>query len=170
MNRAVFVDRDGTVIPDRGYLATAEGVELLPGAGEGLAALAAAGFALILVTNQSGVGRGYFGVEEVVRQHARLAELLAPFGVRWAAVRVCPHRPEEDCDCRKPRPGMLVSAAAELGVGLADSYMIGDKESDIAAGLAAGCRAVSVGPAPLPGAHLHAADLHAAAEAILREA
>ena len=165
MNLAIFIDRDGTVIEDRGYLADVDGVCLLPGAGEGLARLAAAGFLLVLITNQSGVGRGYFDLDAVDRQHQRLAELLRPFGVRWAAIRVCPHRPDDDCDCRKPRPGMILSAAKELDISLPDSYVIGDKESDLAAGRAAGCRTVAIGP--LPAADLHAPDLRQAAETIL---
>jgi D-glycero-D-manno-heptose 1,7-bisphosphate phosphatase len=145
MNKAVFLDRDGTVIRDYGYLADPEQIALLPGAGKALAALQNAGFLLVLITNQSGVGRGFFSETAVHAQHARLHDLLAPFGVRIAAIEYCPHAPEENCACRKPSPHMLLRAAAKLDVRLTDSFMIGDKPTDIAAGKAAGCRTVAIG-------------------------
>jgi len=145
MNKAVFLDRDGTVIRDHSYLAEVERVELLPGAGAALARLRAAGYLLVIVTNQSGVGRGYFSAELVDRQHERLRELLDAQGVKVAGFRYCPHAPEDACECRKPLPGMLLSAAAEFDIRLGDSFMVGDKLSDIAAGRAAGCRTVAIG-------------------------
>jgi D-glycero-D-manno-heptose 1,7-bisphosphate phosphatase len=143
--RAVFLDRDGTVIVDKDYLATVEGVELLPGAGEALARLAGLGFRLVLVSNQSGVGRGYFPAAIVHAQFARLQQLLLPYGVTLAHLEFCPHAPEEQCACRKPQPGMLLAAAAKLDLDCAASYMIGDKSADVGAGRAAGCRTVRLG-------------------------
>ena len=148
MSRAVFADRDGTVIVDRGYLATVEGVTLLPDAGPAFGRLCAAGLLLVIVTNQSGIGRGLFSSEVVSAQHRRLAELLAAFGVRLAAVEVCPHAPWENCTCRKPAPGLLLQAAKRLAIDLPSSFMIGDKTTDIAAGQAAGCRTVALGRLP----------------------
>ena len=144
MNKAVFLDRDGTVVVDRGYLADPAGLELLPGVPEALVALRKAGFKLVLVTNQSGIGRGHFSRAAVDQQHRRLAQLLAPHGIGFDGVFVCPHRPDEGCTCRKPSPEMLRAAAADLGLELKASFMVGDKGSDVVAGRAAGCRTVRV--------------------------
>ena len=168
LSKAVFLDRDGTVIPDANYLATVAGVTLLPGAGEALAALARAGFLLVLVTNQSGIGRGYFTAAMVTAQHQRLQELLQPFGVAFAAIEFCPHAPDMACDCRKPQPGMLLAAAQKLHISFADSVMVGDKPADVAAGRATGCRTVFIGPQPCAAADFSAPTLTAAAEWILR--
>ena len=167
LNKAVFLDRDGTVIPDANYLATVEGVMLLPGAGEALAALARAGFLLVLVTNQSGIGRGYFTAETVAAQHRRLQELLEPFGIKFAAIEFCPHAPDTACDCRKPKPGMLLAAAGKLHVSTVASFMIGDKPADVEAGRAVGCRTVFIGPQPCAAADFSTPTLAAAAEWIL---
>ncbi len=145
MHRAVFLDRDGTLIVDRGYLDNVAGVELLPGVGEALARLAAAGFLLVVVSNQSGVGRGYFEYSMVEAQHRRLQELLAMHGVRLAAGKYCPHAPDQHCPCRKPKPQMLIEAAAELEIDLSASWMIGDKASDVEAGQAATCQTILLG-------------------------
>ena len=145
MNRAVFVDRDGTVVVDKAYLSTVDGIELLPRAGEALARLAADGFALVLATNQSGIGRGLFSRSIVAAQHERLATLLAPFGVVFADVAVCPHVPCDACSCRKPADGLLRTTAARLAIDLRASFMVGDKRSDVEAGRRAGCTTVFVG-------------------------
>jgi len=141
----VFLDRDGTLIRDTGYLDNVAGVQLLPGVGAALAALARAGFVLVVVTNQSGIGRGLIRTEVVEQQHDRLRELLRPAGVDLAAVEYCPHAPDTGCDCRKPLPGMLLRAACRLGIDLAASFMVGDKPADVGAGHAAGCRTVFIG-------------------------
>ena len=170
MARAVFLDRDGTVIVDRAYLDNVEGVQLLPRAGEALSLLATHGFLLVVVTNQSGIGRGYFSAQTVEAQHRRLEELLAAFGVRLAGVAVCPHAPWEECDCRKPAPGLIARAAARLQIDLSRSYVIGDKVGDVAAGRAAGCMTVRVGE-PCPDADAAVPDLWQAAQWVLaREA
>jgi len=155
------------VIVDRGYLDTVDGVCLLPGAGDGLAALAAAGYALVLVSNQSGIGRGYYGRAVVDAQHDRLASLLEPYGVRFAAIEVCPHAPADACACRKPHPELLVRAARRLGLDLQGSFMVGDKLSDVRAGQAAGCRTVFLGAERPAGAEFCAPGLRAAATVIL---
>jgi histidinol-phosphate phosphatase family protein len=133
--RAVFLDRDGTVIAERHYLSDPAGVELLPGAAEGLRRMRALGLPLVLVTNQSGVGRGYFGRDAVERVHGRLIELLAAEGVALSAIYSCPHAPDEACGCRKPLPGLLEQAARELGLDLPTCFVIGDKPCDIDLGL-----------------------------------
>lgn len=169
LRKAVFLDRDGTVIPDHGYLANTEGVTLLPGAGEALQQLAAAGYLLVLVTNQSGIGRGYFTRAVVDAQHDRLCELLRPFGVAFAGIEVCPHLPDEKCDCRKPRPGMLHKAAKALGVDLFHSFMVGDKVADVIAGRAAGCRTIRIGSSCTDAADYFTDSLAKAAAWILRQ-
>jgi D-glycero-D-manno-heptose 1,7-bisphosphate phosphatase len=148
---AVFLDRDGVVIEDSHYLGSADCVRLLPGAAEAIAALNRAGWAVVVVTNQSGVARGLFTEADVNAVHTHLAQLLGGYGAEIDAFHFCPHHSEAevarfrvDCDCRKPRPGMLLRAAAELGIDLAASWMIGDRVSDLEAGAAVGCRTVLV--------------------------
>ena len=146
--RAVFLDRDGTLIEDMGYLKNPDGVRLLPGCGVALAALQRNGFLLVLVSNQSGIGRGWLTRDEVERVHERVVSLLAEHGARFDAVYYCPHGPEEGCACRKPAPGMLLQAARELEIDLRTSFLVGDKPSDIEAGHRAGCRTVLLGVDP----------------------
>ena len=136
--RAVFLDRDGTIIEDRHYLADPAGVVLLPGAGEALGRLCAAGCGLFVVTNQSGIGRGYFREEDFLACQNRLEELLRPFGAAIAAVRHCPHEPSAGCACRKPGTGMWESLRAAHGLNPAECVMAGDKTEDLLFGLNAG--------------------------------
>jgi D-glycero-D-manno-heptose 1,7-bisphosphate phosphatase len=142
--RAVFLDRDGTLVEEVPYLHDPERVVLLAGAGA-LAGLAAAGYALVVVTNQSGVARGRYDEAAVGAVHRRLAELLAGVGVRLDAVLYCPHHPEgtvpgyaRACRCRKPGPGMLEAASTRLGLDLAASFLIGNHPTDVGAAAAAG--------------------------------
>jgi D-glycero-D-manno-heptose 1,7-bisphosphate phosphatase len=139
--RAVFLDRDGTINLDPGYLSRPEQMQLLPGVGEALASLRRAGFALVVVSNQSGVGRGIIALEAMTRIHSRMEELLAPFGVQIDAYSLCFHRPDDDCECRKPKPKLIIDGALAVGAELSTSYMVGDKLSDLHAGRAAGCLA-----------------------------
>jgi D-glycero-D-manno-heptose 1,7-bisphosphate phosphatase len=148
---AVFLDRDGVMIEDVHYLSDVGQVRLIPGAAEAIAKLNAAGVAVVVVTNQSGVARGYFSEDRVGEVHARLDELLAECRGRVDRYYYCPHHPDAEvelyraaCECRKPKPGMLHRAAAELGLNLARAYLVGDKASDLAAGGAAGCKTVLV--------------------------
>jgi len=131
---AVFLDRDGTVIADKHYLHDPSGVELLPGAAEGLRRMRELGLVLVLVSNQSGVGRGYFSRGDVERVHGRLAELLEEQGVQLDAMYVCPHAPGEECDCRKPAPGLIERACAELNLDPRRSFVVGDKPCDVELG------------------------------------
>lgn len=134
----VFLDRDGTLVVERGYLSDPAGLELLPGVPAALQTLHAAGFALIVVSNQSGIGRGYFTVERAYATMARLRVLLRAHGVELDGIYFCPHRPEEGCPCRKPGIGLLERAAEDHGLSLTRSVMIGDKRLDVATGQRAG--------------------------------
>jgi len=149
MRPAIFLDKDHTLIPDIPYNVDPERITLTPGAGEALCRLQNAGYALVVVSNQSGVARSLFpfsalaGVEEKVRQ------LLANYGVKLDGFFVCPHHPEGnhrdyaiDCSCRKPLPGLLYRAARSLELDLTHSWMVGDIWSDMAAGRGAGCRTI----------------------------
>ena len=142
---AALLDRDGTLIVERDYLADPEGVELLPGAAEGLRRMRGLGLALVVVTNQSGVGRGYFSETTLRAVHERMESLLAREGVRLDGIYYCPHAPDDGCDCRKPATGLADRAARELGFALHRSAVVGDKGSDVALARALGVPAVLVG-------------------------
>jgi histidinol-phosphate phosphatase family protein len=117
---------------------------LLPGAGEALRALQRRGLLLILVSNQSGIGRGLITAQEAQAVHRRLEEMLLEQGVRLTGAYYCPHAPDGGCDCRKPSPNMILRAAREFGIDRARSFMVGDKPTDVAAGRRAGCRNILV--------------------------
>jgi histidinol-phosphate phosphatase family protein len=129
--RFVLLDRDGTIIVERNYLSDPAGVELLPGATRGLKQLRAVGLGLVVITNQSGIGRGYFSSAEVEKVHGRMVHLLAQAGATLDAIYICPHAPEQGCSCRKPAPAMAVRAAEEWAFDLRESFVIGDKPCDI---------------------------------------
>jgi len=175
--RAVFLDRDGTLNVDTGYVSRPQDVRLVPGAAAGARSLARAGFALVIASNQSGIARGLMTEAQADAVDARLLELLAEHGVTIEATYRCPHlvggpvaRYAVECECRKPRPGMLVQAARELGLDLARSWMVGDGDRDVDAGLAAGTRAVLITDDPAAAGDgqrvFSAADLAAAARII----
>jgi D-glycero-D-manno-heptose 1,7-bisphosphate phosphatase len=179
--RAVFLDRDGTINIEKSYLHRPEEFEFVPGAPEAIRLLKEAGFLVVVVTNQSGVARGYYDEEAVHRLHRFMDGELAKIGASVDAYYLCPHHPlhgvagyRVECACRKPLPGMLLAAAEALGIDLTRSYIVGDKMADVAAGLAAGCRPLLVltgygadeaGLLP-PGVPVHV-DILAAVEAIL---
>ena len=144
MRRAVFLDRDGVLLP----VVVRDGiprpiadeeVELLPGVAEACRTLREAGFLLVVVTNQPDIARGTVSAEAVERINARLRSMLP-----LDDLRVCPHDDADDCDCRKPRPGLLVDAASDWEVELASSFMVGDRWRDVGAGRRAGCRVIFV--------------------------
>ncbi|MDB5313708.1 MAG: gmhB 3 [Gemmataceae bacterium] len=148
---AIFLDRDGVVVEDTHYLGSPEQVQLVPGSADAIASLNQAGWPVVVVTNQSGVARGLFTAGAVDAVHAHLSELLAGYGARIEAFYFCPHYPtadveayRSDCACRKPKPGMLLRAAADLGLDLGRSWMVGDRASDLEAGAAAGTRTILV--------------------------
>jgi len=150
MQRAVFLDRDGTINLEKEYLYLIEDFDFVPGAPEAIRLLNEAGFFVVVVTNQSGVGRGYYTEEDVELLHRHIARELALCGARVDAWFYCPHHPAGrgsyslSCSCRKPLPGMLREAAQRFDIDLVRSVMIGDKLVDIEAGLAAGCRPILV--------------------------
>lgn len=142
--RFILLDRDGTVIVERNYLSDPAGVELARGAAAGLRRLAAAGFGLALITNQAGIARGYFDLDTLNRVHQRLIELLAAESVRLDGIYYCPHGPDDGCDCRKPRTGMVKQAARELGFDPQEAIMIGDNVGDIELGRRVGATTILV--------------------------
>jgi D,D-heptose 1,7-bisphosphate phosphatase len=139
---AVFFDRDGTLIRDSGYLCSPDEVELIPGAVALLRGLRSAGFVLVVVSNQSGVGRGWITQEQARSVDHRFRAVLTGHGITLDGVYYCLHAPGANCDCRKPKPGLLLRAAAEFGIDLERSYIIGDKVSDVEAGAAVGCHPI----------------------------
>ena len=143
---AVFLDRDGVINENvtGDYVRSWEALRILPGALEAIADLTRAGYPIVVVSNQQGVGKGLMTASDVEEIHQRLAGAIERSGGRVAAVRYCPHLADEGCVCRKPKPGLLVAAAAELGVDLAKSVFVGDAVSDVEAARAAGCRPILV--------------------------
>jgi D-glycero-D-manno-heptose 1,7-bisphosphate phosphatase len=148
---AVFLDKDGTLVEDVPYNVDPVKVRLRPGAGPALRRLADGGFALVVVTNQSGVARGLFPQKALRDVEVGLRALLAPFGAELIGFHACPHHPrgsvspfDRDCECRKPKPGLLLGAALSHGLDLSRSWMVGDILDDVEAGRRAGCRTVLI--------------------------
>jgi D-glycero-D-manno-heptose 1,7-bisphosphate phosphatase len=149
--RAVFIDRDGTISEEVGYVNHPTRYRVFPFAAEALRALNEAGWLAVLVTNQAGVARGYFAEEMITKVHALLEQELAHEGARLDAIYYCPHHPSVgeppyrlDCDCRKPKPGLITRAAAEFDIDLTHSWMIGDRYGDTELARNAGTRAALV--------------------------
>jgi D-glycero-D-manno-heptose 1,7-bisphosphate phosphatase len=172
--KAVFLDRDGTLVRDVDYLTDPAELELLPGVPEALRELRGAGFLLLVVTNQSAVARGWLTEPELEHINRELNRLLARQRAAIDAFYHCPHLPEGtvqryaiDCPCRKPRPGLLQRAAREWDVALGNSYMVGDSERDVEAGRRAGCKTVYLGTGCGVEADAEAAGLLAASRFIL---
>ncbi|MCI4679476.1 HAD family hydrolase [Rhodoblastus acidophilus] len=143
-----LLDRDGTIILDKVYLSDPKLIEFAPGAIKGLQMLRDAGFALILVTNQSGVARGYFDENCINRVHDRLGALLAGHELELAAIYFCPHGPDDACACRKPEPGMARKAMTDFGFSAEQAVVIGDSVADVGMAEAAGLRAIRIGTDP----------------------
>ena len=151
MTRAVFLDRDGTIIHGVPYLSSPEELVLLPNSARAIRLFKEEGFTVVIATNQSGIARGYFTEERLHEIHDRLLGLLSEEGASIDAVYYCPHLPEGvvaeysiECQCRKPKTGMLLRAAREHGINLKSSIMIGDTPGDVLAGNAVGCKTVLV--------------------------
>lgn len=141
LNKAVFLDRDQTIIEDNeGYLNNPAKVKLLPGAAQAIKTLNENGFKVIITTNQSGIARGYFTEDDLQKIHDKMLELLKREGALINAIYHCPHHPDANCTCRKPLPGMIIQAAIEHEIDLKQSYLVGDNESDVQAGINAGCK------------------------------
>jgi D-glycero-D-manno-heptose 1,7-bisphosphate phosphatase len=140
----VLVDRDGTLLQDSGFMHRIAEYAPLPGAIEGLRLLQETGFGIALVTNQSGIGRGYFSEEDFQRFQTHFIEDFAAHGVRIEATYFCPHRPDAGCACRKPATGLLERAERELDIDLQRSWVVGDSPEDMELARRAGCRGVYV--------------------------
>ena len=152
MKKAIFLDRDGTINRDVNFLIDFKDFELIEGSLEALKILQDLDYHLFIVSNQSGIARGYLDEARLAEIHARLTELLLERGVRIAGIYYCPHLPEGtvaryavECDCRKPKPGLILQAAREHGIDLSASYIVGDRLRDVEAGRAAGCRSILIG-------------------------
>jgi len=142
--RFALLDRDGTINEERHHLATADEVALIPGSADALVRLRDLGMGIVVVTNQAEVGRGNLAAEELDRIHDRLRGLLAEQGASVDAIEVCPHAPEDGCDCRKPQPGMALRAAARLGFDTREGIVVGDHLADLGMGRAIGATTILV--------------------------
>lgn len=157
MNKAIFLDRDGTLNPDPGYISNPDEYWLYDGVTEALARLKQAGYLLILITNQSGVSRGIVSEEQLNAVFAKMNKLLADGGVKLDGIYYCPHHPDHpykgvaECNCRKPKPGMILQAIKDFDVDPSVSYMIGDRTSDIKIGLASNVAPVCIQEKPFEG-------------------
>ena len=152
MNKAVFLDRDGTINVEKNYLYKIEDFEFLPGVVESLKSLQQAGFLLIIITNQSGIGRGYYTIQDFQKLNSWMVDYLKSQGVFITDVYYCPHLPDaqieeyrKDCNCRKPKSGMYEQAIIDHNIALSESYAIGDKIRDCAICESTECRGFLVG-------------------------
>lgn len=148
LKRAIFLDRDGVIIEDTGYISSIDDIHLIPGIIQGLSNLQN-DFRIIIITNQSGVARGYFTESDLIKIHERLIAILAAYDIYIDSIYFCPHHPtagkgkyKQNCECRKPKPGMLIQASKDFGLNLRESVIIGDMESDIECGLSVGTKTV----------------------------
>jgi len=146
--RAVFLDRDGTIAKDVPYCSRVEDFDILDSVAQAIRLLNEQSFKVIVITNQSGIARGRFTQQTLALIHQRMQEELAEHGARVNGIFVCPHHPDEECECRKPKPALILQAAEEMGIELRLSYMVGDAPKDIEAGSSAGCKTVLVTTGP----------------------
>ncbi len=144
MQRALFVDRDGTIIHDPGYLSSVDQISFYPDVLDTLAQIKKQGLLLFIITNQSGVGRGYFDESQLSQVHEALTAMMSDAGVEVDAIKYCPHAPDEKCPHRKPSPNMVLDIAKKFDVDLKNSFFVGDKVSDIQTGKSAGCTTVLI--------------------------
>lgn len=147
-NRAAFIDRDGTMAKDAHYCSRPEDFELFPYAAKAIRLLNKCGFKVIVVTNQSGIARGYFTEETLAQIHEKMKDELAKQEAHVDDIYYCPHHPDDCCDCRKPKPKLIVQAAKEHNIDLGHSFVVGDLQIDIDMGKLAGCRTILIGTPP----------------------
>jgi histidinol-phosphate phosphatase family protein len=173
--RAVFLDRDGTMNRDVPYCRRPEDFELFPDTARAIKLLNESGYKVIIITNQSGVARGYFTKETLARIHQKMRDQLAEKGAHIDGLYYCPHHPDDNCDCRKPKPKMVLQAVQEHDVDLKRSFVVGDKPLDIQLGQNVGCRTVLIpsdpggaGPEPCTPDYT-ATDLYQAALWIIKQ-
>jgi D-glycero-D-manno-heptose 1,7-bisphosphate phosphatase len=157
-DKVVILDRDGTIVVDRGYLADPAGLEFEPAAPEGLRWLHRRGYRLIVISNQSGVGRGYFTTERLAAMNERLRAMIETAGAKLDGIYCCPHAPDAGCECRKPGQALMLRAASELGFDPRAAYVVGDKDSDIEFGHRAGARTILIDPHATGAQYAHRAD------------
>lgn len=144
MSFLVILDRDGTLIVEKNYLAKPDEVEILDGVVDGLKSLKLLGGKFSVVTNQSGIGRGYYKLEDAVAVNDRMLDEFSKHGIDFSSIHICPHTPEDNCLCRKPKIKLLLDACEAAGLNAAHAFMVGDKSSDIEAGKNAGIRTILV--------------------------
>jgi len=144
MKRAIFIDRDGTIIKDKGYITNVSFVELIPGAAQAINRFHSLGFIVVLVTNQSAVGRGYITEDELAKIHKTMKQLLFQEGSFLDAIYACPHHPDERCGCRKPEPGLIRKACKDFDINIAKSYIVGDQKADVELGKKEGMSSILV--------------------------
>lgn len=147
-NQAVFIDRDGTIAKNVNYCSRPEDFELLPSTAKAISLLNQHGFKVIMITNQSGIARGYFTEETLAKIHEKMRGELAKEGAWVDAIYYCPHHPDDNCQCRKPEPKLALQAAKEHDIELLSSFVVGDLQMDIDLGKAVGCRTILIGTAP----------------------
>lgn len=176
LHKAAFLDRDGTIARDVHYCRRVEDFGILPRVTEAIRLLNRKGYRVAVITNQSGIARGYFSQETLSLIHQKMITVLEERGAHIDGVYVCPHHPDEGCECRKPKPTLLKRAANDLSIDLERSYMIGDDDKDVQAGIAAGCRTVWLTTEPprqeqpRPFSDHVAADLYDAVQWLLEDA
>lgn len=146
LQKAVFLDRDGVINKERSdYVKTVSELEILPNLYESIKQLKKAGFIVVVITNQSAINRGLTNHDNINHIHSFIQEYLKRHGTCIDAFYYCPHKPDENCACRKPKPGLLIKAANELHIDLKSSWMIGDSDSDIESAVLVGCKSIKVG-------------------------
>lgn len=144
-NRGVFLDRDGTMAPDVHYCCRPEDFNLFPDVAKAIKLLNQRGFKVIVITNQSGIARGYFSEETLVKIHEKMKRELAKEGAYVDAIYYCPHHPDDNCDCRKPKPKLVFQAARDFEIDLTQSFVVGDMQLDVEFGKAANCKTILIG-------------------------
>jgi len=143
-NKAVFIDRDGTINVNVGYLDNPDDFQMYPGVAEGIKLLQENGFKIIIITNHSGIARGYYTVETLKRIHERMLKEFYDKGVTIDAIYYCPHHPDDNCDCRKPNTLLFEKAIEEFNIDISKSYIIGDRMLDIEAGFKMGLKTILI--------------------------
>jgi histidinol-phosphate phosphatase family protein len=149
MNRAVFLDRDGTIARDVHYCRRPEDFVLYPNAAKVIRLLNNHGFKIIIITNQSGIAHGYFSEETLGEIHKKMRSELGREGARVDGIYYCPHHPDDNCECRKPRPSLILQATRDFNIDLKHSFVVGDLQKDIELGKAVGCRTILLSHLPL---------------------
>jgi len=144
MNKAIFLDRDGVINEDKGFIKKIKDFDIFQGVFQALKQFQEKGFKLIIITNQSGIGRGYYTEQDFHKLTDYILDLFKKQGIKIEKVYFCPHKPEDNCECRKPKTKLITQAIEKFNINLSESWMIGDKEKDILMGKAVGCKTVLV--------------------------